>query len=197
MKYAALAVKVKTGRQGYWLAAAAICTPERAAEVERAFSAMEETELFWPEDPIELDLRLAQLVGRYCPPGVPAAAAVLAAANRAASTGGVIGSPHHQPRPAYGGLEELAEELILWSRPGGPGFVFAGSLDRARELRDRFLDRERQNLQLNSDGRYELFTHCLQKDPPDAWLYAADGSGLGQRGILAAGFGREVKLIKL
>ncbi|MEA4893041.1 MAG: hypothetical protein VB085_10855 [Peptococcaceae bacterium] len=197
MKYTALAVKVKTGLQGYWLAAAAICTPERAAEVERAFSAMEKTELFWPEDPIELDLRLAELIGRYCPPGVPAAAAVLAAAGREASTGGVIGSPRHQPRSAYGGLEELAEDLTLWSRPGGPGFVFAGSSDRAGELRDRFLDRERQNLQLNPDERYELFTRCLQEDPPDAWLYAADGSGREQRGILAAGSGREITLIKL
>ncbi len=197
MDYTALAIKIRIRPQGYWLAAGAICSREKNLQVKKALAAIEDEEILWPQDPVELDRCLAAMLSRHCLRWVPAAAAVLAVKGRQASTGGVIGSPHRQSASAYGGLEELEKDLVLWARPGGPGFVFAGPFCRARALRDRFLEGERQKKLWNPDERYRLFNRCLQEDLPAAWLYAADGSGRGQKGILAAGSLQETQVIKL
>lgn len=81
---------------------------------------------FRSSDPYSIDLTLVNELKKAADESVAVIGATVRVHEGASpycATGGVIGSPFDETSSAQEMIEELAQGLLLFSRPGGPGFV--------------------------------------------------------------------------
>lgn len=159
-----------------------LCAPEAVFDVEKCYKRMEAHRL--PIGGIvEIDRTVAEIINEINCAGVyvVGASAALSPAPRHFAengwrTGGIIGVPGTPSESADSVLEKIADDMYLYSAPGGPGFAAVTSFENALNLSQTAA----------TDSPF-AFLDKLQLLAPEGYLCIFDGIGYQANGILAAG----------
>lgn len=140
---------------------------------------------FQTEDIIQIDALLAAKLRELFSEGVPAVGASVylpALSRRALPTGGVLGSPLAEEESSQSELEEIGPSLWLYTQPGGPGWIAAGTRENAESVL--------RTMKARNLPRWELMDwlmDTLKERCPNGFLIVNDGTGAGSYGFAGAG----------
>lgn len=192
-RYSVFAIKSLTA-DGYPVAAACICEKDRGRESIGQMSRISEFRCAAINDPMYIDYRLADYIKTIAPSHIYCIGASIVIPGMSDPTGGIIGSPHKDINSANGDIEQIAEDLVLVSRPGGPGFIIQGDEQTARNI---YYDLQR-NCYMKSDyDRALSILNSMIKNNINAGIIVTDGSGPVKEGCVIAYESGRSNIIKI
>ena len=123
-------------------------------------------------NPVEVDIILADALEKALPSNITACAAVFAAWKKGPVSGSVIGNPHSAGSSADNETDEIAPNLWCSAFAGGPGFIAEGKRQTALKLREII----NMHKNLHTDP-WEDFYAFTKKEGIQSFIYVDDACG--------------------
>lgn len=154
-------------------AAAVLCEEKYVISASKALNALENF-VYVPKtnNPVEVDIILADALEKALPSNITACAAVFAAWKKGPVSGSVIGNPHSEGSSADNETDEIAPNLWCSAFAGGPGFIAEGKRQTALKLRE--IINTHKNLHTDP---WEDFYVFAKKEGIPSFIYADDACG--------------------
>ena len=171
---------------GSRIAVAGLCRAELLAECEKKIPGLCTLE-FNTADPTEIDIiladRLTELFGGLAV-AVGATVYIERISNQVFRTGGVLGRPEAETEDAECELEQLDDNVWMYTVSGGPGWLGFFSQEKAEQL---------AHVTFNESVAYpvkvnEVYRRLISLSP-ESYIFVSDGTGYDSLGLCAVKHG--------
>lgn len=187
LKYDVFGGRLTTCR-GDKIAVAGICAKDQTADCQARLSFFEGLSID-TADPTEIDMRIAAALSQQYEGRALAVGATIymeRISSQVYRTGGVLGRPESESEDADHSLEQLDDDVWMYTISGGPGWIGFFQRDKAERLaRDTF------NHSVQYPAKVNLVYRSLMRLSPWGYLLISDGTGYDSFGLCAAKAGEK------
>lgn len=169
--------------QGDKLAVAGICVKENLPACESQLSRFKDLSID-TEDPTDIDRILADRISDLYQGKAIAVGATIymeRISQRVYRTGGVLGRPELESEDADQSLEQLDDDIWMYTISGGPGWIGFFNRDKAERLAT-----ETFNHSVQYPAKVNEIYRALMRMSPEGYLFISDGTGYDSFGLCAA-----------